>query len=1710
MRRSALLVLCALVAASVGVRTADAATIVFGSSAPVVDGSVDAVWADANTYPIANVINGTVSGDSDLSGTWRAVWTADNLYYLAEVTDDALWNDSANTWDDDCVELYIDADNSKGTSYDGVNDFQYIFRWNDGSVHLGVNSATNTAGIVFDMVAVSGGYAFECSIPWTTLGVTPTAGNLVGIDVHLNDDDDGGARDGKKAWYATTDDSWSNPSTFGTADLGSPGGDVTPPDPPTGLTATAVSDSQIDLDWDDNTEPDLASYRLYRDTSSGGPYGLVAVGLTSSDHSDTGLTASTTYYYVVTAVDDSANESGYSNEADATTAGDVTPPAAPTGLVAIGEDGQVYLNWNDNTEPDLASYSVYRDTSSGGPYGQIASGVPSSSHTDTGVANGTTYYYVVTAVDASSNESGYSTEASATPQAGTAGQMVVGTNFWNIGWGNQWHDYFVDGIDWNTVTNPWKQEFLDEVAPYNGPLRFMDWVPTNNSTVRYWSERIQKTASHYNTGGVAYEWQIDLCNRLGNDIWITVPHLTVEDYEANPNNNYWTELADLLIQELDPSLKVWVEYSNETWNGMFTQGSYCGTRGVQAGYDTDSYTAAFYFHVYAAVRLHETFLDAFAGQQDRVVTVVAGQSGSGWGEDLNWGCYCQMQALQDAGINPSSLVPDYYVLANYAGGSLDGASGNIRSEWTAAVADTVDAAEDCIRTIQLYGPADIPLSAYEGGQHITTNSDVFARNPESYDMYLELLAAVDDLYEVTAHYLHVGTWGSGGAWGAMEYTGQPIADAHKYRALVTYTADSTPPAPPANLSASAGEGQVDLDWDDNTEPDLDGYNVYRDTSSGGPYTQIAVRISTSQHTDIGLTNGVTYYYVVTALDASSNESSFSNEVSATPQDTGPPAAPTGLTATAGDAVVGLDWDDNAEPDLDSYSVYRDTTSGGPYTQIDSGVLGSDYSDTMVTNGTTYYYVVTAVDTSLNESGHSNEAEATPTDLPPGAPTGLDAVAGNGWVALDWDDNTEPDLASYSVYRHTTSGGPYGQIASGVATSDYTDGTVSNETTYYYVVTAVDSGSNESAYSSEVSATPSASGSITLNPNADANDYQGNTACLDASLPFSMWDYAFIRFDLAGVLGPVTSATFRVYYLTGDALTMSLYDAASDVWDECGTCPAQGSNAMGSQPASSIGWYEFDVTTYVAAEADGDDLITFCLLNDQGGWKSVSSREGTYPPELVVDWSGGDTTPPAAPTNLAATAGDGVVDLDWDDNSEPDLASYSVYRDTSSGGPYGQIASGVATSDYSDSTVTNGTTYYYVVTAVDTSSNESGYSNEASATPQGDVTPPAAPANLSATAGDGVVDLDWDDNSEPDLDSYSVYRDTSSGGPYSQIDSGIATSDYSDSGVTNGTTYYYVVTAVDTSSNESGYSNEASATPQGDITPPAAPTNLSATAGDGVVDLDWDDNSEPDLDSYSVYRGTSSGGPYGQIASGVANSDYSDTEVTNGVTYYYVVTAVDSSTNESGYSNEASATPQDTTPPDAPTNLSATGGDGVVDLDWDDNSEPDLDSYSVYRDTSGGGPYGQIASGVANSDCSDTDVTNGVTYYYVVTAVDTASNESGYSDEALATPNAQAATMHIHSIVVEWIEAGGPNRKGQATVVIKDNLGNVVQGATVTGTFSGTLSETQSGTTDGTGTAVIQTKGKTRNPGGLTFCVDGVTHATLDYAPGDNVETCDSI
>jgi fibronectin type 3 domain-containing protein len=237
--------------------------------------------------------------------------------------------------------------------------------------------------------------------------------------------------------------------------------------------------------------------------------------------------------------------------------------------------------------------------------------------------------------------------------------------------------------------------------------------------------------------------------------------------------------------------------------------------------------------------------------------------------------------------------------------------------------------------------------------------------------------------------------------------------------------------------------------------------------SGGPYTTVACATTTS-YTDTGLTGGTAYYYVVSAAYSAGpnvgGESADSSEASATPQGLARPSAPAVLTATPGNGQVALSW--SASSGATSYNVKRATVSGGPYTTIASPSSAS-YTNSGLTNGTTYYYVVSAVN-SAGESGNSPQVSATPQLPPqPEAPTNVRASSGppKGGVTLKWTQSTTPGVTLNYIYR--TSSGPYPAaptVKINAATS-YVDTKLTSGTTYCYQVTAVSSG-GESPKSSE--------------------------------------------------------------------------------------------------------------------------------------------------------------------------------------------------------------------------------------------------------------------------------------------------------------------------------------------------------------------------------------------------------------------------------------------------------------------------------------------------------------------------------------------------------------------------------------------------------------------------------------------------------------------
>jgi hypothetical protein len=180
------------------------------------------------------------------------------------------------------------------------------------------------------------------------------------------------------------------------------------------------------------------------------------------------------------------------------------------------------------------------------------------------------------------------------------------------------------------------------------------------------------------------------------------------------------------------------------------------------------------------------------------------------------------------------------------------------------------------------------------------------------------------------------------------------------------------------------------------------------------------------------------------------------------------------------------------------------------------------------------------------------------------------------------------------------------------------------------------------------------------------------------------------------------------------------------------------------------------------------------------------------------------------------------------------------------------------------------------------------------------------------------------------------------------------------------------------------------------------TVLSATAGNTQVSLSW--SACAGAVTYNLYRSSGSKGPYVTLATGLTAAAYTDTAVTNGSIYYYYVASLNSSGIPAGSSNQVSATPADVSNlPLAPSNLTATSPSKKrIKISWTAPSDATSSTtYKIYRSIVSGGPYKYIDT-TSNTSYLNLGMGSGITYYYVVTAVNAAGVESSYSNQAYAT------------------------------------------------------------------------------------------------------------
>jgi len=457
--------------------------------------------------------------------------------------------------------------------------------------------------------------------------------------------------------------------------------------------------------------------------------------------------------------------------------------------------------------------------------------------------------------------------------------------------------------------------------------------------------------------------------------------------------------------------------------------------------------------------------------------------------------------------------------------------------------------------------------------------------------------------------------------------------------------------------------------------------------------------------------------------------------------------------------------------------------------------------------------------------------------------------------------------------------------------------------------------------------------------------------------------------------------------------------------------------------------------YIVNHLDLDDMFDKVKITVANGTLSIINKKsgaviftGTISDIANGIFDGGALPPapsaPAAPTGLNAVGGTGKVTLTW--TSVSNATSYNIYYATTS---VVTTTSGTKISTdknpYLQTGLTAGTTYYYIVTAVN-SAGESAASAQASAgttsTPPVP-TVPAAPSAVTATGGTNQASISW--NAVSTATSYNVYYATISGVTKTNgTRIANASSPAVQAGLTAGTTYYYIVTAVN-SAGEGAASVQVAATTLPVVpnpTAPAAPAGITAVGGANQATISWP--AVTGAASYNVYWSTTSGvtKTSGTKVSGVS-SPYIKTGLSAGTTYYFIVTAANS-VGESAASTQTTATTSaaPATVPAAPAGVTATGGANQVSISWSPVSG--ATSYDIYWSTASGVTTASTKITSATRPYVQTGLAASTTYYYIVTAVN-AAGQSVPSAQVSAATNAPAATIPAAPAGVT--AAGGANQ-----------------------------------------------------------------------------------
>jgi hypothetical protein len=1500
---------------------------------------------------------------------------------------------------------------------------------------LSYGSPAQVIGLTFDSATDT-----TADISWTA----STASDLAGYKVYVNGTLSSGATPLTSTSYTITGLSPNSLYTVRVSAIdvepleglqSDPVNAITVPATPTGLAATAVSDTEISISWDNQA---YSTFRLYLNAA------VIYTG-TGTSFSFTSADPATTYSFQI----DATNASGGSPISAAASA--TTYPAGVSDFAfsaAASDQESIGLTWTAS-DGVISGYKIYRD-STASPIATILDPA-ADNYLDTGRTAGANHSYYIRTYNAtgdgtlSSAVVGYAVPADpATPSSSLHTTSSLTVSWSAVSGASSYQLYRNASLIATQAGTSYADSGLTDGTNYAYQVKACNLAGCSGSSASHggitkpaavtgfsatansssvdlgWTESTSAVLSGYKiyyklnsdasytlattasaidsyqvtglTPGLVYNFKVAAYNASGetsSSVESIAPY-TVPDQPAAPTlSNYTTTSIELSWTAPTDGGSAITGYQ------IYRGGSLVASVGSAATSYTDTGLTAGTNYSYQILAQNIAGSSPFSGATTAptlpaAATAVAAASGN-----------TQIAVSWTNSVSPVVSGYKVYYRAGTTGAYTLWTSGSSSTSPTTITGLTNGTTYEVY--VSAYNASGATDSATDSALARTVPAQVDAPNLSSIgltDLTVSWSEPSNDggsavlSYNVYRNSVLIASVSGGTSYGD---TGLTAGTNYSYQVEAVNVAGASPlsaattaptlPAAATAVAAEAGYEEVPVSWTDSVSPVVSGYKVYYRAGTTGAYTEwTAAADDASPETVTGLTGKQLYSFKVVAYNASG--STDSSVATATPY-TIPTAPGTPTFSSATSTSITVAWtapDDNGGSTVTSYEVVLN----GTLSQSVSGTTTTATFSTL-TAGTNYSFAVRAQNAA---SWGAYSASGTYPTLPAAA-TAVAAASGNTQVTVSWTDSVSPVVSGYKVYYRAGTTGSYDEWTAGTDdTSPATITGLTNGTTYEVYVSAYNaSGATDSATDSALArTTPSAPSGLALSSVTTSAASFTWTASNDGGSALSSYTVYRNGATIASISGSATSYTDST---VADGTTYSYTLLAT--------------NIAGSSPASS---------------------------------------------PLSI------TTRPAAATDVAAEATSGSptsITVSWTDSTSAVVAGYKLYYRAGTTGAYTEWTAG--TDDSSGTAVTGliaGTSYYF---RVDAYVNNGGTAYETASSVAGPVTAITTPDQVGgedAASGGSQVSLSWSSitpTSAKPLTGYKIYYrlSTSTGAPDTATST---TNSIVINGLVNGSSYDFDVVAY----NVAGESPVASlvATP---YTTPAAPTITDTTFGYAQITVSFTagsngGNSITDYTAY-VYDGatlvTSLPAAYTGNSQSITVPAGNTLPVgTSGTTYTVKVSA----TNAAGESSQS--TGQNglvySTPSAPGTPALVSQGSGQIAMSWTAATATYGSAISGYRldaftsSTSTATSAGNCTAASTATTCTVTGLDNATTYYFRSRAQNTAgfssysSASTGYNPAT--APDAPAATGSY---------AYAPAGSGTGAVSITVGIPAVANnGSTVTG------------------------------------------------------------